>query len=78
MQGQTHLDADGTSGTSTHQFGQKNSEHVEPEDIPWETSFFNDMQLDEVKTKKKGMYFHVKSNNKKKNNYLNLTKQMLS
>jgi hypothetical protein len=49
MQGQAHLDAEGTSGTSTHQHGQKNTEDEEPEDIPWETSFFNDMQLDEVK-----------------------------
>lgn len=48
IQGQAHLEAERTSGTSTHQHGQKNTEHEEPEDIPWETSFFNDMQLDEV------------------------------
>nr|XP_051212486.1 protein FAR1-RELATED SEQUENCE 5-like [Lolium perenne] len=48
IQGEAHLQAERTSGTSTHQHGQKNTEHEEPEDIPWETSFFNDMQLDEV------------------------------
>jgi hypothetical protein len=70
MQGEAHLQAERTSGTSTHQHGQKNTEHEEPEDIPWETSFFNDMQLDEVKNKKqRGCTSYI---------YLNLTEQMLS
>lgn len=49
LQGHTFLDAEGTSGRSTYPGMQNNSEHEAPKDNPWESSFFHDMQLDEIK-----------------------------
>jgi hypothetical protein len=48
LQGHTFLDDEGTSERATNPGMQNNNEHDETEDKPWESSFFHDMQLDEV------------------------------